>query len=74
MRAMVQITQVQVLDYPIAPCQKCKKPHRFCEMFELSQLVSSGRVCRDCWDAYKEKSRKVTAARYAKDKQMELVA
>ena len=75
MNAMVLMTQGKVLNYPLAPCGKCKTVHRFCEMFDADQVVSAGkRICKGCWDDYREKSRNRTAARYTKDKQMEFVA
>lgn len=79
MNAMVNIAQGGVLNYPLAKCHKCKTTHRNCEMFDALQIAPNGRVCHDCWTAFKGTARLKNVADLAKkklkkQKQMELVA
>lgn len=76
MNAMVNITQGYVSHFPTAKCQLCPNTYYFHMMFDANQVASSGRICKSCWNAYKEKSRKVQLVKAAKKRtqQMELAA
>lgn len=74
MNAMVNIMQWKVSHRPTAKCQLCPNVYYHHIMFD--GVATSGRVCFDCWDAYKKESRTRQKAKDAKKKQeqMELVA